>query len=458
MFKNFGNVYKFSLKNALTRGYKLLTVVMCILLIAVPILIMFFSAKSKSDNKEEEIESCQAEKIYVVNELGGEESDFNSLNLIGEKNYDNITYINYSNADDALKALQNGESAFVLGFENKNGTASSYIVVPKGNISESDAENYFDFMDKYQSYFIVLAAGLDQNGLRQVMTQSEYETFHVSGYEENVSIADTEENDKVMAESVLSAMKSVLPYISLMLLYFLIISYGASIAQSIVMEKSSKLMDTMLVSVRPEALCLGKFLAVVTAGVLQILLWIASVVVGFIIGNMICTKVYPDANFALLAFFKAMNSLNVFSLGNVIIALLILIIGFLLFASLAVVAGAISGSREEAASASAIFIIPLIISFFAIMYGGGLESGGAPAWMLYVPFTAALITPSYVALGACEFLEGMISLGIIVTTTLIFIIVAGRLYKMMSLYKGNGVKLGKALKMLFTGNSAAAKK
>ena len=92
------------------------------------------------------------------------------------------------------------------------------------------------------------------------------------------------------------------------------------------------------------------------------------------------------------------------------------------------------------------------------MYGGGLESGGAPAWMLYVPFTAALITPSYVALGACEFLEGMISLGIIVTTTLIFIIVAGRLYKMMSLYKGNGVKLGKALKMLFTGNSAPAKK
>jgi len=268
MFKNFGNVYKFSLKNALTRGYKVLTVVMCILLIAVPILIMFFSAKSKSDNKEEEIKSCQAEKIYVVNELGGEESDFNSLNLIGEKNYDNITYINYSNVDDALKALQNGESAFVLGFENKNGTASSYIVVPKENISESDAENYFDFMDKYQSYFIVLAAGLDQNGLRQVMTQSEYETFHVSGYEENVSIADTEENDKVMAESVLSAMKSVLPYISLMLLYFLIISYGASIAQSIVMEKSSKLMDTMLVSVRPEALCLGKFLAVVTAGVL----------------------------------------------------------------------------------------------------------------------------------------------------------------------------------------------
>ena len=124
MFKNFGNVYKFSLKNALTRGYKVLTVVMCILLIAVPILIMFFSAKSKSDNKEEEIESCQAEKIYVVNELGGEESDFNSLNLIGEKNYDNITYINYSNVDDALKALQNGESAFVLGFENKNGTAS----------------------------------------------------------------------------------------------------------------------------------------------------------------------------------------------------------------------------------------------------------------------------------------------------------------------------------------------
>ncbi|MCR5148937.1 MAG: ABC transporter permease [Eubacterium sp.] len=458
MFKNFGNVFKFSFKNAVTRGYKILTVIMAIILVAVPILIMVISAGKQDDGKDE-IDPCLADTIYVVNRIAQNEMDFNSLNVFKETNYDSINYINCESEEEALDKLKaTDDAAFILGLEIKNDTPSAYIIVPDGRLSESKARNYYDFMEKYQNYFMVLAAGLDEEGLRQVMTQSEVNTYHETGYKEGVSIEESEENDDVMAANVLKTFKSLLPYICLMLLYFLILSYGASISQSIVMEKSSKLMDTMLVSVRPEALCLGKFLAVVAAAVTQILIWIAAAVGGFMIGNVICENMFPNANFALLAFFKMAGSLGVFKIGNVIIAILILVVGFLLFASLAVVAGAISRSREEAASASSIFIIPLILAFFAIMFGGGLESGGAPEWMLYVPFTAALITPAYVSLGVLSLAEGLVSFGIMLICALLFVIAAGRLYKMMSLYKGNQVKMSKVLKMLFTGESALAQK
>ena len=88
----------------------------------------------------------------------------------------------------------------------------------------------------------------------------------------------------------------------------------------------------------------------------------------------------------------------------------------------------------------------------------GLESGGAPTWMLYVPFTAALITPAYVSLGVISFAEGLASYSIMFVCMLLFVIAAGRLYKMMSLYKGNQLKFGKVMKMLFTGESAMAEK
>lgn len=463
MFKNFGNVFKFSFKNAMTRGYKMLTIILSLLLVVGPVLIMLFMARSKNDESEKSIDSCHADTIFVVNELGGVESDFNSLNLLGEENYSSIKYINCASTDEALEKMNqenaDGKIAFVLGLEKKGDSPAAFLIIPeKGPVSRGDAGNYYDFMDKYQAYFVVLAAGLDQAGLKQVMSQAEYKTYHVTGYKTDVSIEDSEENDDLMASGILEALKVILPFVSLMLLYFLILSYGASIAQSIVMEKSSKLMDTMLVSVRPEALCMGKFLAVVSAGILQIMVWIGSVILGFFIGNSLCEKYYPNANFGLIAFFRTMGKLNVFSIENVIIAVLILLVGFFLFASLAVVAGAISGSREEAASASSIFIIPLIIAFFAIMYGGGLEAGGAPQWMLYVPFTAALITPAYVALGILSFTEGLISFAIMAVCAIVFIIAAGRLYKMMSLYKGNQIKFGKAMKMLFTGQSAASSK
>ena len=52
MFKNFGNVFKFSFKNAMTRGYKALTIILAVILVAVPILIMLISASSKDDGDE----------------------------------------------------------------------------------------------------------------------------------------------------------------------------------------------------------------------------------------------------------------------------------------------------------------------------------------------------------------------------------------------------------------------
>ncbi|MBR1675297.1 MAG: ABC transporter permease [Eubacterium sp.] len=461
MFKNFGNVFRFSFKNAITRGYKILTVIIALACIAVPILIMVISARSK-DKGEKSIDACGADIIYVVNDLGGENSDFNTLNMMGEKNYTNIKYVNCASIDEALAKLEddknNIELSFILGFEEKNGSPCAYIVVPDKRIPEGQAKNYYDFMDKYESYFMVLAAGLDEEGLRQIITQSEYQTYHETGFKDDVAIEDSAENDDVMASGVLSTFKSVLPLFTLMLLYFLILAYGSSITQSIVMEKSSKLMDTMLVSVRPEALCMGKFLAVALAGIIQMFVWIGSIVLGFVIGNAICTKFYPEANFGLIAFFKAMSRMHVFSIPNVAIAVLMLIVGFLLFASLAVVAGAISKTREEAAGASFLFVLPLLLAYFAVMFGGGLESGGAPTWMLYVPFTAALITPAYVSLGVISFAEGLASYSIMFVCMLLFIVAAGRLYKMMSLYKGNQLKMGKVLKMLFTGESAMVQK
>lgn len=85
MFRNFGSVFRFSFKNTVTRGYKVLTISMTLLLLIVPILIMVIGS---SKNKEEKsaIDECKAQEIYIVNEISDKEVDFNSLNLIGEEN------------------------------------------------------------------------------------------------------------------------------------------------------------------------------------------------------------------------------------------------------------------------------------------------------------------------------------------------------------------------------------
>ena len=79
----------------------------------------------------------------------------------------------------------------------------------------------------------------------------------------------------------------LLPFASLMLLYFLVLLYGQSTAASVILEKTSKLMDLFLVSVEPGAMVLGKVLATALAGLLQLAVWAAGLAGGFAIGGAV---------------------------------------------------------------------------------------------------------------------------------------------------------------------------
>lgn len=93
--------------------------------------------------------------------------------------------------------------------------------------------------------------------------------------------ANSEQNADATVKNVLGYM---LPYVNIMLLYFLILFYGQGTANCVVLEKSSKLMDTMLVSVKPEAMVIGKVLAQAFTCVIQIALWVIGLWGGFAAG------------------------------------------------------------------------------------------------------------------------------------------------------------------------------
>lgn len=92
----------------------------------------------------------------------------------------------------------------------------------------------------------------------------------------------------------------VLPFVSLMLLYFLVLLYGQGTAASVLLEKTSKLMDLFLVSVEPTAMVLGKVLATALAGLLQLAVWILSLMGGFAAGGALARQTAPGVTLPLL--------------------------------------------------------------------------------------------------------------------------------------------------------------
>ena len=72
----------------------------------------------------------------------------------------------------------------------------------------------------------------------------------------------------------------VLPMLSSLVLFMLIFIYGQMVAQSIAQEKTSKVMELLLTSVRPLAIIIGKILAMGSLALIQFMMIVASGVLG----------------------------------------------------------------------------------------------------------------------------------------------------------------------------------
>lgn len=450
MFKNFDKVFKFTFKNQTsTSGYRNGTIITAILLFIVPIAIFMIAgaaSKSKSDNLKE----CGADRIYVVDEEAPE-AKFDTLNMLGIEGYTDIKYSNVESVDEALEKIKDRDekTSLILQVEKENGRIHSRIILPDSSkITKEDAENYEDFIDETGNVFAVLASGVSVSDMTQVMLQSDYTVYDRTGYQNGTDIyADQAKVDEQKNADLLPGFNIALTYIAILIIYLVIILYGNSILQNIVLEKSNKLMDTMLISVAPESMIFGKMLAILTAGIMQLLIWLAAIAGGVATGLKLYDTFFNNIGGSVITFIKSFSELGIFRPLNVVIGILALIVGIVLYASMSAVAGAISSNREEAASNQGLFIMILVICFYIVIFKG-ISGGDIVTWIYLLPFTSAMVLPSGICSGMISLGLGLAGLAIMIVCSVLFLILAGKLYKMMSLYKGNHVNIRKALKML----------
>ena len=450
MFKNFDKVFKFTFKNQVsTSGYRNGTIITGLILFLLPILIFVIAAVASKDD-DGELKKCKAEQIYVV-DPEAPDADFNILNSLGVEGYTDIKYANEKTVEDALKTIKdNGEEkSLILQIKKEDGGLYSRIILPDSSkIKKEDAEHYNDFVDQNNNVFTVIASGISTENIAELMMQTKYSVYDNEGYKTGTDMyADKSKVAEQKNAEILPGFNMALTYVAIIIIYLIIILYGNSILQNIVLEKSSKLMDTMLISVTPESMIFGKMLAILLSGIMQLLIWLAAIVGGMAAGVKAYETIAGNIGGTVVTFLKSFSSMGIFKPLNVIIGILALIFGIILYASISAVAGAISSSREEAASNQGLFIMLLVISFYIVIFKG-LNTTNVATWLYLLPFTSAMVLPSGISTGVISMGLGMAGLAILVVSSVLLIILAGRLYKMLALYKGNKVDISKAIKML----------
>ena len=452
MFKNFGKVFKFTFHNQVSqKGYKVLTITLAVILFLLPIGILLLLAANAEKDQNKKLESCGAEKIYVANEVA-ENTSFDLMKSVDGENYSAITYVTVSSVEDGLQKIKDGgeKLSFVLHVtkDDKDAISADIVLPPDSILDAKTAEHYFDAISKNEMMFVVAARGISLNDLKEVSKTVETDAFDAAGWKSGKSLfEDTAKANEQNNERIRDVFSVLITMMICMIMYFVVLAYGASITKNIVMEKSSKLMDTLLISVKPEALIFGKLTGVLSAGLLQFFSWIVCLVGGVIAGVVISDNVFPDAHSTVNVFLKSFGSMDLFQPVPVILALVVLIFGILLYSSFAAFAGSISSTQEQAASNQGIFVMIMVVAYILVLTQGS-DIHTAPTWLFLVPFTAALILPTGLLLGAVSMPIGLTGVAILVVLTVGLVIFAGYVYKAMALYKGQSI--GKVFKVLKT--------
>ncbi|HEY2000813.1 MAG TPA: ABC transporter permease [Acidobacteriaceae bacterium] len=144
-------------------------------------------------------------------------------------------------------------------------------------------------------------------------------------------------------------------YAMMFLIYFTVVFYGMNVARSVVEEKTSRIFEVLLSTVRPQALMAGKLLGVGAAGLTQMTIWflLVSTIVGTSAGaslgsgGLAAFGIHPQQLFFLAAYF---------------------LLGFFFYSAIAAAVGASVSSEQEIQQFSIVIVAPLTVGMVLISY------------------------------------------------------------------------------------------
>ncbi|MCQ2166730.1 MAG: ABC transporter permease [Bacteroidales bacterium] len=389
----------------------------------------------------------EAKEIAVVDESG-------IVMPVLESNSE-VTYVDCSAMElDSLKAGFRDSSFSAILYispidENQSVQASTYSTKPVGITLLSGAEK--SISEAVQDYRI---EQYNIEGLKQIM-QDVKPDIDIKNY----TIGEDGE-DKISSSEVYMFISMFLGII----IFMFVTMFSASVMQSVVEEKQSKVVEVLLSSVDSVDLMFGKIIGVALVALTQFVLWIiltmviTSAVFG-IVGkdklmganpSELVQQVAPegvpaDAAAALDATAMVQEPTQIQevmqTLGNLDVSGLLLaffgffILGYLLYASMFAAIGSAVENAEDSNQLQIPLTIPLMLAYILALYSWQAPDSALAIWSSMIPFTSPIVMLARIPFGVPDW-QVWLSFGILLATFVVFGWLSAKIYRVGILTSG----------------------
>ena len=244
--------------------------------------------------------------------------------------------------------------------------------------------------------------------------------------ESSISIRAENVNDK----KANSGVASTISFVSGFLIYFILLVYGSQVMMGVMEEKTNRIAEVIVSSVKPFQLMLGKIIGIGLVALTQFLLWIAFI---FLIYNI--TKASGAGNSSISA---AVGSIqNVFTSVNVPMIIgcftFYFLGGFFFYSSLyAAIGSAVNEDMREAQSLS--FPITMLVIFSVSIMTVAIKNPTGPVavWASIIPFSSPIIMMTRVPFGVpgtVPYWQLLVSMLTLVVSFIFMVWISGKIYR-----------------------------
>lgn len=227
------------------------------------------------------------------------------------------------------------------------------------------------------------------------------------------------------------------------LIFMFIIIYGNMIMRSVIEEKTNRIVEIIISSVKPFQLMLGKIIGTSLAGITQFAIWLVIGGVLFALAPSLFQVDTPTATQAMAATESHSEISNIIAalyhfpfLETSGVFLLFFVGGYLLYSSLYAMVGAMVDNETDTQQFMMPILIPLMLAFYVGMFSVIEEPHGTISVVFsYIPLTSPVVMLMRIPFGVAWW-EVLISLLLLYITFFLVIKIASKIYRIGILMYG----------------------
>lgn len=243
------------------------------------------------------------------------------------------------------------------------------------------------------------------------------------------------------------------------LIYMFVMTYGGMVMQSVLEEKTNRIVELMVSSVKPFQLMMGKIIGIALVGFVQLAIWGVMLFIILMAGTAFFGMDAPAttpmmAGAAPVAtapmgetqeMLAAITNLPFLELG--VMFVLYFVGGYLLYASFFAATGASINEQEDSSQFVMPVVLIMLFGLYAAMYSVENTDGPLAFWASLFPLTSPIVMMVRIPFSVPLWQE-VLSLALLYGTALLFVWLGGRIYRVGILMYGKKPTLKEMIKWL----------